>query len=448
MSKQDRQGVRTASDLESKYKFGKTFAEVFGLAEEAQKTANDVRLSVDKLDNDLDQTEIFNRLTDNGRIQGVYMEDGEIYINAEYIQSLEKLFAKDIEMTGKFESKTMAFIEPGLPELEQVNRWVLQLETPTSKDIALYDFNNNGEIDIGDLVLVNQAYLGLKSLSSWSGAVQSEVSCEIDMSNPSKAVKLFGTNMWGRYVENYLGIQNTNLPLTGGIMGGIINMNGYGITGLSTTPTQDTDAIPLGFANANYAPNGFGLGKKSTWLSDDIDVDTITSPGWYSYGQNNISANKPFAIGEIFILSKGIDTACYQVGTTRSPNGSAQLNVRRMLAGTWNEWEWVNPPMEANVEYRTIERWNGLPVYVKRVNFGALPSNSTKYVQPGIDFSKAFSFSGVVYNDSGAACPLPYVNSSGAAIAWWRTDTSGKLLIQTTSSVSNWTAEFIIKYTK
>lgn len=34
------------------------------------------------------------------------------------------------------------------------------------------------------------------------------------------------------------------------------------------------------------------------------------------------------------------------------------------------ETEWINPPMLKNVEYRTTERYNGLPVYTKRYDFG------------------------------------------------------------------------------
>lgn len=42
MSKQDRQGVRTASDLERKYQFGKQFAEIMGIALDAQKSVDEV----------------------------------------------------------------------------------------------------------------------------------------------------------------------------------------------------------------------------------------------------------------------------------------------------------------------------------------------------------------------------------------------------------------------
>ena len=47
---------------------------------------------------------------------------------------------------------------------------------------------------------------------------------------------------------------------------------------------------------------------------------------------------------------------------------------------TWSEWEYVNPPKEPGVEYRTTERYLGKPVYCKTVNFGALPNASYKFV--------------------------------------------------------------------
>lgn len=52
----------------------------------------------------------------------------------------------------------------------------------------------------------------------------------------------------------------------------------------------------------------------------------------------------------------------------------------RMVSGVV---EWVNPPMVVGTEYRTTERYLGKPVYVKLVNFGALPNATTKKVEYG-----------------------------------------------------------------
>jgi hypothetical protein len=43
--------------------------------------------AVGTLDDELDQEGVFNRLTDNGALQGIYMQDGRLFINAEYIKA-------------------------------------------------------------------------------------------------------------------------------------------------------------------------------------------------------------------------------------------------------------------------------------------------------------------------------------------------------------------------
>lgn len=61
MSKQDRQGARTPADLERKYSFGKSFAEVMGLAkdaqdaaEKAQTTAGEAKTEISRLANSIE----------------------------------------------------------------------------------------------------------------------------------------------------------------------------------------------------------------------------------------------------------------------------------------------------------------------------------------------------------------------------------------------------------
>lgn len=82
-SKMDGARARTATDLELKYNFGQSFAEVYGLITDAQKAAEEAVKAVDSLDHE----EIFNRLTNYGEIQGIYRENDNIYINASYIKS-------------------------------------------------------------------------------------------------------------------------------------------------------------------------------------------------------------------------------------------------------------------------------------------------------------------------------------------------------------------------
>ena len=43
----------------------------------------------------------------------------------------------------------------------------------------------------------------------------------------------------------------------------------------------------------------------------------------------------------------------------------------------WMPFEWVNPPMSLGVEYRTVERYLGKPVYIKLVNCGTFAAPGT-----------------------------------------------------------------------
>lgn len=85
MNKQDRQGARTPADLERKY--GRRFSEAMDLASDAQKAAEKAEGAVDKMDEMLDQEELFNRLTNYGEVEGIFRdpETGQLYINASYL---------------------------------------------------------------------------------------------------------------------------------------------------------------------------------------------------------------------------------------------------------------------------------------------------------------------------------------------------------------------------
>ncbi len=86
MSKQDRQGARTPAQLEQEYKFKAAFEKTMELGKEAKGKAEEVKRAVNDLEKSLDQKEIFNRLTNNGLLKGIYMEDGELYINGTYMK--------------------------------------------------------------------------------------------------------------------------------------------------------------------------------------------------------------------------------------------------------------------------------------------------------------------------------------------------------------------------
>lgn len=58
---------------------------------------------IDAVDKKLTQEDIFNRLTNNGASQGIFIEDGNVYFNATYIKSGE--ISTDLIKSGKLSSK-------------------------------------------------------------------------------------------------------------------------------------------------------------------------------------------------------------------------------------------------------------------------------------------------------------------------------------------------------
>lgn len=85
--------------------------------------------------------------------------------------------------------------------------------------------------------------------------------------------------------------------------------------------------------------------------------------------------------------------------------------------------EWVNPPMELGVEYRTTERHNGKVVYAKAVDCGNMPASATKYVAHGVISGATYVSVRLVFQYGDTACEIvkggdgdDVINISGANI--------------------------------
>lgn len=63
------------------------FADEYPFLGGATKTLAEAKEYTDALSDSMDQQDIFNRLTDNGAAQGFYLYEGQLYINASYLQT-------------------------------------------------------------------------------------------------------------------------------------------------------------------------------------------------------------------------------------------------------------------------------------------------------------------------------------------------------------------------
>lgn len=113
--------------------------------------------------------------------------------------------------------------------------------------------------------------------------------------------------------------------------------------------------------------------------------------------------------------------------------------------------EYQNPPMQPGVEYRTTKRHNGQPVYTKLIDFGTLTNADVSAVYIGT--SSIVSFYGITkmiaVEDSNALYhdPFPIHGTDGTlyAIAYTRNE---NLVVKCYDDLTDYTAQFIIEYTK
>ena len=74
--------------------------------------------------------------------------------------------------------------------------------------------------------------------------------------------------------------------------------------------------------------------------------------------------------------------------------------------------EWINPPMQVDVEYRTTERWNGHPVYTKIVSCGTLDVGSWKTQDYTGATGMVLRYSGVCGGTAIPFNPFPVADSN------------------------------------
>ena len=135
--------------------------------------------------------------------------------------------------------------------------------------------------------------------------------------------------------------------------------------------------------NINAAPGGFGWGEEYPQLvSTAAEVDAITANSIVRYANDSTNlvdgdsgSYTRYAIVVTYTVNatdKAQDAYCYGGGA----HGDVMLH-RGRSGNTWLPWEWVNPPMQLGVEYRTTERFLGKPVYVKVVDCGSFVADKT-----------------------------------------------------------------------
>ena len=220
--------------------------------------------------------------------------------------------------------------------------------------------------------------------------------------------------------------------------------------------TADTEGeVTLTPSKIGAAPSGYGYGEIPVNLGSVTDDATFL-----------VKLNEQFAktvsrtrlvvftrngnawLGELYNAGNDWGTlTAYCYGGDNSSQFSKLVRNRR--DGVWSDWEYENPPLKNNTEYRTTERCDGKPVYVKRVDLGALPNKSNKrevIVPTGSTIVGIDGYS-VYTSTAGNEIYTPLVKTDGVT-SFFVNKTTGQVGINTDTDLSTCTATVTVKYTK
>lgn len=198
---------------------------------------------------------------------------------------------------------------------------------------------------------------------------------------------------------------------------------GFGFDATIDSGTLNTDEAFKSWFEANILPKTY---RKPVTAS-------VYIPYFCNYRTQMVAFSNYGALqGGVMLLFKALDGRAF----TRQVNDS----------GNWSEFEYINPPMQLGVEYRTTERHLNKPVYCKTVDFGALPSSSRKSVAHGAaDINRVISCTGCETNGKDVFS-LPQYTSASSFVSCFAGKTA--IYVDTGGNLDGWSAYITIKYTK
>ena len=184
------------------------------------------------------------------------------------------------------------------------------------------------------------------------------------------------------------------------------------------------------------------------------NIDTISATGLYAIRNTDTTQGTLPAAGNAMLLHMAYGaTYAYQyyylLGRTSGEMYRGCIAIRTIEAGDIGPWEWLNPPLQLGVEYRTVERYGGKPVYVMAVSLGTGPdANSQKTVYHNItNIQNIVDFGGGMVGSTGAIS-LPGVSSYNDDVYGFGVNYSAFIWRATSIELTGYTGTGWVKYTK
>lgn len=195
---------------------------------------------------------------------------------------------------------------------------------------------------------------------------------------------------------------------------------------------------------AEKAPAGYGLGSYSRKLTSADDLDQVMLSGWYYFETADLPQNAPTYFSRALMRVDGLSAGIFRQ-TLYFANAAIQAGnagscvVRSIYSYTPSEWEYVNPPLNVGVEYRTTERYLQKPVYTKLIASGTIPAGSS------VTLEIADNIQHIVFADCYGISTTQYNNLSVVYVSGARP--SG-VVLQNAGSADRSNYYVLVRYTK
>lgn len=152
-------------------------------------------------------------------------------------------------------SQAQGYVAPGEYERDRVEKSILGEVTLTTAEKKYLDLNNDGNVNIKDLLLIQKGLLGVSKYEDNANAQKSTVNVEFSPTTPEKLIKMSATTPWGRQKEAYLGINELYFSSVRGdcVTGDVIETtSGVNLDTLNSNLTVLTDSR-LSVANSSVS---------------------------------------------------------------------------------------------------------------------------------------------------------------------------------------------------
>ena len=166
------------------------------------------------------------------------------------------------------------------------------------------------------------------------------------------------------------------------------------------------------------------------------NADACLVNGWYSLTEN--AQGCPISGAPLFVA--GAKNCIWQYAFD-SQTGS-ELRRNSVDGGaSWKPWEWENPPVADGSEYRTTARYDGRPVYAKRIVIQSAPNSAVATNPHGLLGIFPIAWEARAGNGE-TELVLPYCGQFTVGVD------STDIMLTTTEDYSGYAVEITLRYCK